>query len=75
MEITFIGLGIMGSRMAKNLIKKGFKITVWNRTKDKADELIKSGAVWGNTLSDAVKNCDVLFTMLSTPQAVEQSCT
>ena len=72
MEITFIGLGIMGSRMAKNLIKKGFKITVWNRTKDKADELVKSGAVWGNTLSDAVKNCDVLFTMLSTPQAVEQ---
>ena len=72
MEITFIGLGIMGSRMAKNLIKKGFKITVWNRTKDKADELVKSGAVWGNTLFDAVKNCDVLFTMLSTPQAVEQ---
>lgn len=71
MEITFIGLGIMGSRMAKNLLKKGFRITAWNRTKEKADELIKNGALWGNSLTDAVKNCDVLFTMLSTPEAVE----
>ena len=47
--IGFLGMGIMGVPMALNLLKAGFKVTVWNRSADKCDECIKAGASTGKS--------------------------
>ncbi len=73
MKIGFIGLGIMGSRMAANLQKKGHELFVHNRTKLKADPLIANGAVWAPTPADVARNVTVIFTMLSKPDAVAET--
>lgn len=70
MKIGFIGLGLMGSRMAKNLIKSGHKLMIHNRTKEKANELIDMGAEFAGSLKELGENCEVIFTMLSNPDAV-----
>jgi 3-hydroxyisobutyrate dehydrogenase-like beta-hydroxyacid dehydrogenase len=72
-KVGFIGLGIMGSRMAANLQAHGYTLTVFNRTRDKAETLLKSGATWGNTPAAVAKEADILFTMLATPEAVESA--
>lgn len=72
MPIGFIGLGIMGSRMAANLQKKGFALVVYNRSKDKANSLLVNGAVWADCPADVASQVDVLFSMVSTPEAVEE---
>ncbi|MFP4527458.1 MAG: NAD(P)-dependent oxidoreductase [Candidatus Kapaibacterium sp.] len=71
MKIGFIGLGIMGSRMAMNLIDKDYDLIVYNRTKEKAADHLRKGAEWGESPANTAKNCDILFTMLSTPEVVE----
>jgi 3-hydroxyisobutyrate dehydrogenase-like beta-hydroxyacid dehydrogenase len=73
MKIGFIGLGIMGSRMAANLLKKGHELVVYNRTKQKADPLIAAGAAWAPTPADAAKQVTVVITMLSKPDAVAET--
>ncbi len=73
MNAAFIGLGIMGSRMAANLLNKGFKLTVHNRSKGKEAPLTAKGAFWAESAADAARNADVLFTMLSTPEAVREA--
>ena len=72
MKVSFIGLGIMGSRMAQNLLKNGVELTVYNRTSSTADELVKAGANLASSVTEAVKEADVVFSMLSTPEVVEQ---
>ena len=72
MKIAFIGLGIMGSRMAENLLKGGHDLTVYNRTKSKAESLLKSGAKWGESPAEAAKEVDVVITMLQNPSVVEK---
>lgn len=71
-KIAFIGLGIMGSRMAKNLQKTGATLIVHNRTKEKADELLEAGAEWASSPKEAAEAADLVFTMLSNPQIVEE---
>ncbi len=71
MKITFIGLGIMGSRMAKNLLKNKVEITVYNRTLSVGEALVPLGAKVASTAIEAVKEADLVFTMLSAPNAVE----
>jgi len=73
MKIGFIGLGIMGSRMAENLLKKGHELVVYNRTKQKAGPLIAAGAVWAPTPADVAKQVTVLITMLAKPDAVAET--
>ena len=70
MKIGFIGLGLMGSRMAKNLVKNNYELIVYNRTKEKAKELVELGAEFAESAKYVGKNCDVVFTMLSNPDAV-----
>ena len=70
-KVGFIGLGIMGSRMAANLQAAGYELLVFNRTRDKAEALVRNGATWGNTPVGVASEADVLFTMLATPEAVE----
>ncbi len=72
MNVTFIGLGIMGSRMAKNLLKNEVKLTVFNRSDDPVKELKGLGAIGATSYKRAVKDADVVFTMLSTPEVVKQ---
>ncbi|NOX87581.1 MAG: NAD(P)-dependent oxidoreductase [Calditrichaeota bacterium] len=75
MKIGFIGLGIMGSRMAMNLIKNGFSLIVYNRSKEKAQPLLSAGAEWSDLPSKLAGRVDMLITMLSTPEAVEELAT
>jgi 3-hydroxyisobutyrate dehydrogenase/glyoxylate/succinic semialdehyde reductase len=71
MKIGFIGLGIMGSRMAANLQKHGFDLVVHNRTRGHADPLVEKGAVWADSPAAVARQVDVLFSMLTTPEVVE----
>jgi len=73
MKIGFIGLGIMGSRMAANLQKKGYQLVVYNRTKQKADPLITNGAIWAPTPAEVAKQVTIIFTMLAKPDAVAET--
>ncbi|MEM6428135.1 MAG: NAD(P)-dependent oxidoreductase [Deinococcota bacterium] len=70
MNITLIGLGIMGSRMAAHLLEAGHTLTIYNRSKTKADALIERGATWAELASTAAKGADVVITMLAHPEAV-----
>jgi 3-hydroxyisobutyrate dehydrogenase-like beta-hydroxyacid dehydrogenase len=70
--VGFIGLGLMGNPMARNLLKAGFPLVVWNRTKARADELIREGAKFGTSPRDTAAQVDVLFMIVSDPPAVEE---
>ncbi len=70
MKIAFIGLGIMGSRMAANLLRAGHQLTVWNRSPQKAQGLVQKGARLAVTPADAARQGEVVFTMLANPEAV-----
>lgn len=70
MKIGFIGLGIMGSRMAGNLLKKGNELVVYNRTKEKAGPLLAQGAVFVETPAKVAEKVPVIITMLSEPSVV-----
>lgn len=72
-EIGFIGLGIMGSRMAANLQGQGQRLVVYNRTKEKMAPLVEKGAVAADSPAEVAGKADVLFTMLADPQAVEET--
>ena len=61
----------MGSRMARNLQKAGYALTVHNRTKEKAQELLNNGAIWAETPREAAEAADIVFTMLANPKVVE----
>jgi 3-hydroxyisobutyrate dehydrogenase len=63
-NITVLGLGAMGSRMAANLLKAGHRVTVWNRTEDKAAPLIKAGAVFAATPRRAVADAAFVIAMV-----------
>ncbi len=73
MKIGFIGLGIMGSSMAMNLLKNNYDLTVYNRTKSKANSLVKAGAKLAEAPAEAAKDADILITMLGDPIAVENT--
>jgi 3-hydroxyisobutyrate dehydrogenase/glyoxylate/succinic semialdehyde reductase len=73
MKIGFIGLGIMGSRMAANLQKCGHSLVVFNRTREKADLLVADGARWANSPTALAAQVEVIFTMLAHPGAVQEA--
>jgi len=72
MKVTFIGLGIMGSRMAANLLNSGVELTVWNRTEAAAQIPELAGATIAETVQGAAAGAEVVYSMLSTPEAVAQ---
>jgi 3-hydroxyisobutyrate dehydrogenase-like beta-hydroxyacid dehydrogenase len=73
MKIGFIGLGIMGSRMAANLQKNGYSLVVFNRTRVKAEPLLGPCGTFSESPAKLAQQVDVLFTMLAHPDAVEQA--
>ena len=71
-SIGFIGIGLMGFPMAKNLLKSGYNLKVYNRSQDKADRLKEFGAEISLSIKDVVTNADVVITMLTDDAAVEK---
>jgi 3-hydroxyisobutyrate dehydrogenase-like beta-hydroxyacid dehydrogenase len=71
MKIAFIGLGKMGSGMARNLLRAGHEVTVYNRSRDKAEALMGDGARVADTPADACDGCDAAMTMVADDHAVE----
>jgi 3-hydroxyisobutyrate dehydrogenase len=70
-RVGFIGLGMMGTPMSKNLVKAGFEVTVWNRTAEKMAPVVAAGARAAKSPRDAAEKSDVVLTMLSGPAEVE----
>ena len=64
MNIAFLGLGKMGSPMARRLLESGHQLTVWNRTRERAEALVKAGAVLAANPAEAVQTADAVLTML-----------
>jgi len=75
MTVGFIGLGLMGSRMAANMQKKADAMVVYNRTPEKADALVKAGARRAASPEEVGAACDIVFTMLTSPQVVGEVAT
>ena len=73
MKIGFIGLGIMGSRMAANLQKQGYSLVVFNRTRAKAEQLLGPCGTFSDSPAKLAEQVDVLFTMLAHPDAIEEA--
>ena len=71
-QIGFIGLGNMGQPMVKNLIKAGYKVKVYNRTPNKASEVVAAGAEQVNRPCDVVTQDGIVVTMVSNDQALEE---
>ena len=69
-NITFIGIGLMGMPMAKNILKKKNKIKIFNRTNSKTEKLSKAGANVAKSIRNAVIDADIIITMLSDDEAV-----
>ncbi len=73
MNLAFLGLGNMGSHMARNLLRAGNSVTVWNRTLSKADELRSDGAKVASSVADASRGADVVITMMADDHAVSSA--
>ncbi len=70
-RIGYVGLGIMGRGMARNLLKAGFGVRVWNRTASRMEELATDGAVAATSPADVAANCDIIITCVSDTPDVE----
>ena len=71
-RIGFIGTGIMGGPMAQNLLKAGYMLTVYTRTKSKALKLLDQGAVWAQCPAQVAENVDLVITCVTDTPDVEQ---
>jgi len=71
-NIGFIGIGLMGFPMAKNLLKSGYNLKAYNRSQDKAARLKEFGAEISTSIKEVVTNSDVVITMLTDDAAVEK---
>lgn len=70
--VGFVGTGVMGRSMAANLIKAGITVCVYNRTREKAEDLIADGAIWKDTPAEVAKASDIVITMVGYPKDVEE---
>ncbi|XP_063791109.1 cytokine-like nuclear factor N-PAC isoform X3 [Pseudophryne corroboree] len=70
-KIGFLGLGLMGSGIVSNLLKRGHTVTVWNRTAEKCDLFIQEGAHLGRTPAEVVSTCDITFACVADPSAAK----
>lgn len=70
--IGFIGLGVMGKSMATHLLKAGFEVFVYTRTKDKSSELLSQGAKWAAAPKEIAQKANVIISMVGYPSDVEE---
>lgn len=71
-KIGFIGVGIMGKSMVRNLMKAGYELHIYARTKSKVEDVIGEGAVFFESIADCVKGCEAVITIVGFPQDVEK---
>ncbi|MFK4566965.1 NAD(P)-dependent oxidoreductase [Enterococcus sp. UD-01] len=71
-KIGFIGTGVMGAAIVRNMLKNELEVNVYNRTKSKTDALVEAGAVWQETPAAVTENSEIIFTMVGFPQDVEE---
>lgn len=71
-KIGFIGIGVMGKSMVRNLLKKGFSVSIYTRTKQKALDVIEEGAFWCDSIAECVKQKELVITMVGYPKDVEE---
>jgi len=72
MQVGFIGLGIMGKPMAKNLLKAGYKLKVYDITRASVEELGACGAQMCASIGEAAQSCELIITMLPNSPQVKQ---
>ena len=71
-KIGWVGTGVMGKSMCLHILKKGYQLSVYNRTKEKAGQLCRQGASWFETPGEVAAASDLTFTMVGEPPDVEQ---
>lgn len=72
LQIGFIGVGVMGSSMVRNLLKGGYPVQVYSRRKASCEGVIADGALWCDDIAACVKNADVVITIVGYPKDVEE---
>ncbi len=70
-KIGFIGIGVMGVSMCGRMMAEGYSMTIYNRTKSKAESLLAKGATWANSPAEVAAASDIIFTIVGYPQDVE----
>ena len=71
-KIGFIGVGIMGKSMVRNLMKHGFELSIYARNKQKVEDVIAEGAVFHPSIAECVADCDAVLTIVGYPSDVEE---
>lgn len=71
-KIGFVGVGIMGKSMVRNLMKAGYELHIYARTKLKVEDVISEGAVYHDTVGDCASNVDVMISIVGYPKDVEE---
>lgn len=71
-KIGFIGVGIMGKSMVRNLMKAGFELHIYARTKSKVEDVIGEGAIFHESIKSCVDGCDAVITIVGFPKDVEE---
>jgi len=71
-SIGFVGTGVMGKSMAKHLMNGGHELYIYNRTKQKAEDLIEEGAHWCHTIGELAEAVDVVITIVGYPHDVQE---
>lgn len=71
-KIGFIGVGIMGKSMVRNLMKAGFEVAIYTRTKSKVEDVIAEGAIWRDTVKACAADCEAVITIVGYPKDVEE---
>lgn len=71
-KIGFIGVGIMGKSMVRNLMKAGYEVHIYARTKEKAGDVISEGAIFHGSIGECVKGCGAVITIVGFPKDVEE---
>lgn len=71
-KIGWIGTGVMGKSMCAHLLDAGYSVSVYNRTKSKADELVENGAIWCPNPKEVAKKSDIIFTIVGFPKDVRE---
>lgn len=71
-KIGFIGVGIMGKSMVRNLMKAGYELHIYARNKSKVEDVLEEGAVFHGSIAECVKGCDAVITIVGFPKDVEE---
>jgi len=70
-ELGYVGLGVMGSAIVRRLLDAGHPVTVWNRTREKAEPLLEAGARWADSPREVAERSEIVFTMVTNTAAVQ----